>query len=91
MAQGERVIDAQVDAGFESPDAFRNAFARILGLPPAQLQKDGLLRADWIKTPLGTMIAVCDQSALHLLEFADRKALPQELKSCTRLAMVQSG
>jgi AraC family transcriptional regulator of adaptative response/methylated-DNA-[protein]-cysteine methyltransferase len=80
LAQGERVIDAQVDAGFESPDAFRNAFARILGLPPAQLQKDGLLRADWIKTPLGTMIAVCDQSSLHLLEFADRKALPQELK-----------
>jgi len=80
LAQGERVIDAQVDAGFESPDAFRNAFARILGLAPAQLQKDGLLRADWIKTPLGTMIAVCDQSSLHLLEFADRKALPQELK-----------
>lgn len=26
------------------------------------------------------MIAVCDQSSLHLLEFADRKALPQELK-----------
>lgn len=80
LVQGERVIDAQIDAGFESPDAFRNAFARILGLAPAQLQKDGLLRADWIKTPLGTMIAVCDQSALHLLEFSDRKALPQELK-----------
>lgn len=80
LAQGERVIDAQVDAGFDSPDAFRTAFARILGMPPAQLRKDGLLRADWIKTPLGTMIAVCDRSALHLLEFADRKALPQELK-----------
>lgn len=80
LAQGDRVIDAQVDAGFESPDAFRSAFARILGLPPAQLQKHGLLRADWIKTPLGTMIAVCDQAAVHLLEFADRKALPQELK-----------
>ncbi|GGA91085.1 6-O-methylguanine DNA methyltransferase [Brucella endophytica] len=80
LADGARVIDAQIDAGFESPEAFRNAFARILGLPPAQLRKGSLLRADWIRTPLGTMIAVCDANSLHLLEFADRKALPAELK-----------
>lgn len=80
LADGARVIDAQIDAGFESPEAFRSAFARILGLPPAKLRKDGLLRADWIRSPLGTMIAVCDAKGLHLLEFADRKALPAELK-----------
>lgn len=32
-----------------------------------------------IETPLGLMIAVSDDRALHLLEFADRKALPDEL------------
>lgn len=80
LADGGRVIDAQIDAGFESPDAFRSAFARILGLPPGKLRGDGLLRADWIKTPLGTMIAICDARNLHLLEFVDRKALPGELK-----------
>ena len=80
LADGGRVIEAQIDAGFESPEAFRSAFARILGLPPAKLCKDGLLRADWIKTPLGTMIAICDAQSLHLLEFADRRALPLELK-----------
>ena len=37
------------------------------------------LRADWIGTPIGTMLAVADQHALHLLEFFDRKALPGEL------------
>ena len=80
LADGGRVIDAQIDAGFESPEAFRSAFARILGLPPGKLRGDGLLRADWIRTPLGTMIAICDARNLHLLEFVDRKALPAELK-----------
>ncbi len=45
-----------------------------------RLRKDGLLRADWFKTPLATMIAVCGARSLHLLEFVDRKALPVELK-----------
>ncbi len=80
LADGGRVIDAQIDAGFESPEAFRSAFARILGLPPGKLRGDGLLRADWMRTPLGTMIAICDARNLHLLEFVDRKALPAELK-----------
>ncbi|MBB5701003.1 AraC family transcriptional regulator of adaptative response/methylated-DNA-[protein]-cysteine methyltransferase [Ochrobactrum daejeonense] len=80
LADGGRVIDAQIDAGFGSPEAFRSAFARIVGLPPSKLLKGGLLRADWFKTPLGTMIAICDAKSLHLLEFVDRKALPGELK-----------
>ncbi|MFQ0812726.1 6-O-methylguanine DNA methyltransferase [Brucella anthropi] len=80
LADGGRVIDAQIDAGFDSPEAFRSAFARILGLPPGKLRGDGLLRAAWIKSPLGTMIAICDTRSLHLLEFIDRKALPAELK-----------
>ena len=74
------VIDAQLDAGFDSPSAFRAAFAKLMGVAPGSLSKDAILRADHIKTPLGDMIAVCDKRALHLLEFADRKALPAEMK-----------
>lgn len=80
LSNGGRVIDAQLDAGFSSPSAFRTAFAKLLGTTPASFTNDALLRASWIDTPLGAMIAVCDKSALHLLEFADRKALPAELK-----------
>lgn len=79
LSDGGRVIDAQLDAGFESPSAFREAFARLLGDAPGNLTRDALLRADWIETPLGPMIAVADANALHLLEFIDRKALPREL------------
>lgn len=80
LSSGGRVIDAQLEAGFSSPSGFRDAFARLLGLPPGAFVAGGLLRADWIDTPLGPMIAVSGARALHLLEFVERKALPSELR-----------
>ena len=85
LAGGERVVDAQIAAGFESSSGFRAAFARILGTAPAGFTGDEHLKADWIDTPLGAMIAVADSQALHLLEFFDRKALPGELAKLKRL------
>ncbi len=79
LRQGERVIDAQQSASFDSASAFRRAFARLLGCAPNALKQGGLLRADWFDTPLGDMIAVASASHLHLLEFVERKALPREL------------
>ena len=79
LASGEKVIAAQHEASFESPSAFRAAFARLLGCAPADLRPEGLLRATWITTPLGDMLAVASQRHLHLLEFIDRKGLPAEL------------
>lgn len=80
LSLGGRVIDAQFDAGFASPSAFRTAFAKLLGISPNKLTEGSLLKADWFDTPIGTMIAVSDKNALHLLEFAERKALPKELQ-----------
>lgn len=80
LARGGKVITAQHEAGFESPSAFRAAFARLLGQAPGKVPADALLLADWIRTPLGDMIAVCCRTHLHLLEFADRKALPTEIR-----------
>jgi AraC family transcriptional regulator of adaptative response/methylated-DNA-[protein]-cysteine methyltransferase len=79
LSAGGRVIDAQLDAGFESPTAFRAAFARLLGRRPSDFTGKEALKAAWIETPLGAMIAVADRTSLHLLEFVDRKALPGEL------------
>jgi AraC family transcriptional regulator of adaptative response/methylated-DNA-[protein]-cysteine methyltransferase len=80
LAGGGRVIDAQLEAGFDSPSGFRTAFARLLGRSPGAFSGKEMLKADWIDTPLGGMIAVADKSALHLLEFTDRRALPAELR-----------
>jgi AraC family transcriptional regulator of adaptative response/methylated-DNA-[protein]-cysteine methyltransferase len=88
LSEGNRVIDAQVGAGFESASAFRSAFARLLGTTPSGFSSDASLQACWFDTPLGAMIAVSDQRQLHLLEFSDRKALPAELR---RLCGARSG
>ncbi len=84
LAEGGSVIEAQLEAGFASPSAFRAAFARLLGCAPGALRDDALLRADWLETPVGPMLAVCDDTALYLLEFMDRKALPAELASLSK-------
>jgi AraC family transcriptional regulator of adaptative response/methylated-DNA-[protein]-cysteine methyltransferase len=79
LSGGSKVIDAQLDASFASPSAFRAAFARLLGRAPGAFSSDPLLLADWITTPLGDMVSVSSRSQLHLLEFFDRKALKGEL------------
>jgi len=58
---------------------FRDAVNRLIGDCPAGPKGREWLKADWIETPIGTMLAVGDANALHLLEFFDRKALPAEL------------
>jgi AraC family transcriptional regulator of adaptative response/methylated-DNA-[protein]-cysteine methyltransferase len=78
IRSGERVIDAQLDAGFESSSGFRDAFARIMGAPPARSTR--ALFAAWLDTPLGPMTAIADERALYLLEFVDRRGLEREIE-----------
>jgi AraC family transcriptional regulator of adaptative response/methylated-DNA-[protein]-cysteine methyltransferase len=80
LATRASVIDAQQAAGYGSGSGFREAIVRLLGEVPVALRGRELLRADWIESPIGTMLAVADAHALHLLEFFDRTALPTELK-----------
>ncbi len=80
LAEGAPVIEAQLDAGFESGSGFRAAINQIIGSAPRHLRGKGLLKADWIETPIGPMMAITDDHALHLLEFADRPALPTEIR-----------
>ena len=84
LADGGSVIDAQLEAGYESPSGFRAAFARLIGEAPAMTQGRELLYADWMETPLGPMVAVADEAYLHLLEFHDRRGLPAEMERLRR-------
>ncbi|MEM8826907.1 MAG: trifunctional transcriptional activator/DNA repair protein Ada/methylated-DNA--[protein]-cysteine S-methyltransferase [Pseudomonadota bacterium] len=80
LQQEVPVIEAQLDAGYDSGSGFREAFVRNVGTPPARLRGAGLLYAWWIETPIGPMGAVADEDRLHILEFADREALPKEIE-----------
>lgn len=80
LNEGASVIDAQLDAGFGSGSGFRSAVTKMFGEAPAKLRGKDLLRADWIETPIGPMIAIAYSHALHILEFSERKALPTEIR-----------
>lgn len=77
---GERVIDAQLSANYDSASGFRAAVAKLLGLAPGAFRDDARMKCAPVSTPLGPMIAIADDQSLHLLEFMDRKALATELK-----------
>ncbi|MGH1375063.1 MAG: bifunctional transcriptional activator/DNA repair enzyme AdaA [Alphaproteobacteria bacterium] len=79
IRSGKSVINAQIDQGYESDSGFRDAFSRIMGAPPSA--KDHIiLKALWIDTKLGPMVAIADDTALYLLEFTMRRGLELEIE-----------
>lgn len=79
LKSGEPVIEAQLDAGYDSASGFKDAISREIGSNPSELAKKQLLSAKWLETPIGPMLAVVNDDGLHLLEFAERKALAREI------------
>lgn len=77
---GDPVIEAQLSTGYESGSGFRDAFSRIMGAPPSKIGNDKVLKASWLDTPLGPMLAIADEHALYLLEFVDRRGLEREVE-----------
>ncbi len=77
---GDAVIEAQLDAGFESGSGFRDAFSRQFGEAPNRSRAAQAFVMSWIDTPLGPMLAVADDNALHMLEFIERKSLREHLE-----------
>lgn len=80
IRKGDQVIEAQLDAGFESGSGFRDAFARQFGEAPNKSRAAKAFAMDWIDTPLGPMLAVADEHELHMLEFVERKKLQDHLE-----------
>lgn len=81
---GEAVIDAQLATGYESSSGFRDAFSRIMGAAPTLSGDNNILKASWLDTRLGPMIAIADDHALYLLEFVDRRGLEREVEHLRR-------
>ena len=78
---GEAVIEAQLNIGYESSSGFRDAFSKIMGAAPTNFDKHhNILKASWLDSPLGPMLAIADEEALFLLEFVDRRGLEREIE-----------
>lgn len=87
---GNTIIDAQISTGYESSSGFRDAFSRIMGAAPTKCGNN-ILKATWIDTKLGPMIAIANENALYLLEFVDRRGLEREverLRNRTKSAII---
>jgi len=66
IRSGEKIIDTQLASGYDSSSGFRDAFSRIMGAPPTLLDDSHILKAAWLDTRLGPMIAISDESELYL-------------------------
>ena len=84
VRNGETVISAQLNNGFESASGFWEAFKRVFGTPASQAERINCLHARRIETPLGAMLALANQDGLYLLEFVDRRGLEKEVNSLLR-------
>ncbi|MDR6552366.1 trifunctional transcriptional activator/DNA repair protein Ada/methylated-DNA--[protein]-cysteine S-methyltransferase [Paenibacillus qinlingensis] len=79
IRSGEKIINTQLASGYDSSSGFRDAFSRIMGAPPTRLDDSRILKAAWLDTMLGPMVAIADESELYLLEFVDRRGLESEV------------
>ena len=80
IRSGTPIIDSQLDSGYESGSGFRDAFSRIMGAAPTKMDKEKILHAVWLDTPLGSMLAIADERGLYLLEFVDRRGCEREIE-----------
>lgn len=86
IRDGESVIGAQLDHGFESASGFWEAFKQIFGTPPSKAEEVNCLFAKWIDTPLGAMVAIGNNEGIHVLEFVDRRGLENEISRLRKRA-----
>lgn len=80
IREGQSIIDAQLDLGYNSSSGFRDAFSKIMGNAPSKTKSHQILKAHWIDTPLGAMIIIANDELLYLLEFVDRRGLEREIE-----------
>ena len=83
LAKGGAVIDAQLNAGFQSASGFRAGFAKTFGTAPTKAAPDPLF-IDWHDMPMGRMLAVADADALYMLEFTDRVHMARQFRTLQR-------
>ena len=74
----QRVVP-QSDSEAQSAGRFWEANKEMFGVPTGKDAGEGCLRAQWLETPLGPMIAMANSDGLYLLEFVDRRGLKNEI------------
>ena len=80
VRKGRKVLDTQLDHGFESASGFREAFVKVFGTPPSKASGVHCLLAKWLDSPLGPMLAIADDRGLHMVDWIDRRGLERAIE-----------
>ena len=81
IREGKTVTETQLDTGYESSSGFRDAFSKIMGAAPTNFGKHhNVLKASWLDSPLGPMLAIANNEALYFLECVERRGLEREIE-----------
>jgi len=84
LQRGAPVLPAGFESGFDSDSGFRDAFKRIFGVTPTEARGLPPIVVTLIASPLGPLVAAATDTGLCMLEFADRKKLPQQAADLRR-------
>lgn len=85
IRDGQALMPAGFDAGYDSVSGFRDAFAKLFEAPPGKAK--AMATPVWVRpltTPLGMMVAATSDTGLCLLEFHDRRAFETQVQVLQR-------
>jgi AraC family transcriptional regulator of adaptative response/methylated-DNA-[protein]-cysteine methyltransferase len=80
IKNGDKVIEAAYESGYESLSGFQHSFKKAVSQSPSESKNGNVLSFERFSTPLGPMIVIGNDEGIYLLEFTDRRMLETELK-----------
>ena len=83
IREGDDIMDAAFDHGYESLSGFRDAFTRLFGEPPGRSPGRHVVMTP-LASPLGPLLAGADADGVCLLEFADADGLADHVRRARR-------
>ena len=80
IKEGDKVIEAAYDSGYDSLSGFLHTFKKATSINPKESIINNCLTYIRFSTPLGPMMAVASDKGICLFELTDRRMLETELK-----------
>lgn len=68
-----------IDTECEFSNSFKVTFSRMLSPAPSQQTDRTVLKASWLDTPLGPMVAIGDESTVYFLDFVSHHVLESKV------------
>jgi len=81
IREGARVLESALAADFDSVSGFCEALRKSTGQSPRASRASAALRVAQVPSPLGPIMVAGDDSAVHLIEFWDRRMLETQFKA----------